>query len=147
MYVRQLSAWKALASLADRKSQILRLTQRIKFLEDRCKSTTPRYGPKTGGASCNELWDVLSDERTRLTEQLQRIMAMERQVQEWILLLPKPLWRLILQYRYLEGMSYLELSDAIQRDTGRSYSVAQLHRLHRQALEAAEVLWPLERKP
>lgn len=137
------SARQVLDSLADMKSQIRRLTRRIEFLETKCENITRRYGSKGGAAPCNELWLVLSDERTRLTEQLRQVLAMERQVQAWLALLPKPLWRLVLQYRYLEGMSFQQVTEAVSRDAGHSYSIAQIYRFHRQALDAAETLWPL----
>lgn len=145
MDTQQKSAKQVLQAVAETKSQIARLSQRIEFLEIKCTNITARYGGKSSTAlTCNELWSILSDERVRLAEQLRLVLAMERQVSEWIDLLPRESWRMVLRLRYLDGLSFQEVTEAMSQAAKRPYSAAQIYRFHHQALEAADCLWPLK---
>ena len=145
METRQKSARDILKAVAEVKSQAIRLGQRIELLENKCTNITARYGGRAGGVQDhNELWTILSDERARLAGQLRLVMAMERQISGWIDLLPREPWRMVLRLRYLDGLSFQEVTDAMSQAAGRPYSTAQIYRFHRQALDAADQLWPLE---
>lgn len=134
-------AKEALTAVAEMKSQITRLTRRIQVLEAKCTNITTHYGGKSSTLSHNELWDILSDERVRLGEQLRRVMAVERQISEWIDLLPRERWRMVLRLRYLDGMSVPEVAEEMSRAFRRPYSHTQIYRFQKDALEAAERLW------
>lgn len=142
---RQRSAREILQAVSEVKNQAVRLSQRIELLENKCTNITARYGGQAGGVQeHNELWNILSDERARLTEQLRLVMAMERQVSEWIDLLPREAWRMVLRLRYLDGLSFQEVTAEMSRAARRPYSMSQIYRFHRLALEAADRLWPRE---
>ena len=144
MDTRQRSAKEILQAVSEAKGQIARLTQRIELLESKCTAITARYGAKAGSPEHNELWNILSDERSRLAEQLRVVLAMERRVSQWIDLLPRPSWRMVLQLRYLDNLGFQEVASELSRIAGRPYSIAQVYRFHRMALEAADRLWPME---
>ena len=138
-----------LASLAEARSETVRLEGRIQRLRDKSTAVTPRYGARHGGGGgagrgVTELWDLLQDETARLTQQVARLLALQRQVEAWIDLLPKDQWRMVLRWRYLEGMGYPQVAETLEKTTGRSCSETTVYRLHREALQAAAALWPLE---
>lgn len=136
-----------LASLAEARSQTARLERRIEYLKAKCTAVTQHYGVRRGsggGRGVSELWNLLQDETARLTEQVERLLSLQRQVEAWIDLLPKDLWRMALRYRYLDGMGYPEAAEEMERTTGKSCSETKIYRLHREALRAAAALWPLE---
>ena len=136
-----------LASLAEARSETVRLEGRIQRLRDKSTAVTPRYGARHGGGGggrgVTELWDLLQDETARLTRQVARLFALQRQVETWIDLLPKDQWRMVLRWRYLEGMGYPQVAETLEKTTGRSCSETTVYRLHREALQAAAALWPL----
>lgn len=137
-----------LASLAEARSETVRLERRIRRLRDKSTAVTPRYGARHGGGGgggrgVTELWDLLQDETARLTQQVARLFALQRQVETWIDLLPKDQWRMVLRWRYLEGMGYPQVAETLEKTTGRSCSETTVYRLHREALQAAAALWPL----
>lgn len=51
---------------------------------------------------------------------------------------------MVLRYRYLDGMGYSRIVDEMSRDSKREYSETTIFRLHREALQAAAALWPLD---
>lgn len=141
MELRQKSAKETLQAVAEMKSQIARLCARIELLEAKCTKVTTRYGGKAGTLDHNELWNVLSDERSRLSEQLRLVLSMERQLSEWIDRLPRERWRMVLRLRYLDGLSFPEVTGEMSQAFGRSYSSAQIYRFHKDALAAADRIW------
>ena len=88
--------------------------------------------------------DQLCDETERLGVQILRLLAVERQVEAWIDLLPKDGWRMVMRYRHLDGLGYPEILERMNHDTKRTYSDTTIFRLHREALEAAARFWPLD---
>lgn len=140
------SARDILKAVAEAKSQAVRLSQRIELLESKCTNITARYGGQAAALQGhNELWTILSDERARLAEQLRLVMAMEQQISDWIDLLPREPWRMVLRLRYLDRLSFQEVIDAMSKAARRPYSASQIYRFHHQALEAADALWPMKR--
>ena len=85
----------------------------------------------------------LCDRRSELEAQERQLKAQEARISGWIDLLPRPRWRMVLRCRYLDGMELPEVAQELTRATGREFSVHQIYRLHRDALQAAERLWPL----
>ena len=136
-----------LGSLAEARAETERLERRIEALRGKCCRITPSYVRRAGAAQTRgkaEVWDLLMEEQERLAEQLQKLLTVQRQVEAWINLLPKDRWRMVLRYRYLEGMSFVHIGETLERATGRPCSDTQLYRLHREALQAAAELWPME---
>ena len=136
-----------LESLSEVRSQTTRLARRIEYLESKCTNVTARYTLRTGsgGGDTTDVWCQLSDERERLAAQLQKLLALYRQVEQWIDLLPNPGWRMVLRYRYLDGLTLPQTAEAVRQAMGkRSCSDSQIYRLHKEALEAANRLWPME---
>lgn len=138
-----------LASLTEARSQVARIERRIRALRDKSTAVTPVYGKvgsrtNRGSRGRSELWNLLCDEEARLTAQMKQLLAVEHQAEAWIDLLPKDGWRMVLRYRYLDGMGYPQIVDKMSRDSKREYSETTIFRLHREALQAAAALWPLD---
>jgi len=127
-------------------SEVARLRRGVQHLESRCRSAgISRYGktPAGGGQGEEDLWIRLCDQREALAEKEADYRAKESCLHACINRLPKPRWRMVLRYRYLEGMPMAEISEVLTEATGHSFSVSQVYRLHAQALRAAEDLWPV----
>ena len=138
---------EALAAVEESRSQCARLTRRLDYLQVKSTAATRHLSaaPVFGSSDRGELWDQLADTRTRLTEQLQKALSLEQDVSEWIDLLPRAGWRMVLRYRYLDSMSCVEIMDEMETITKRPCSRSQLYRLQKGALEAAAHLWPLKK--
>lgn len=138
-----------LDSLAEGRSQVERLQERISRLKALSTAVTPVYGREGGqrgrpSRGKSEVVDQLCDETERLGVQILRLLAVERQVEAWIDLLPKDGWRMVMRYRHLDGLGYPEILERMNHDTKRTYSDTTIFRLHREALEAAARFWPLD---
>lgn len=140
------SAKAVLELLEESRSQVARLRRKIQLLESRATSTTAQYGPKAGGGPSQgpaELWSELADRKKELELRECRLDRQEKQLARWIDQLPRPRWRMVLRYRYLDGMEFLDIAEAMTAATGREFSVYQIYRLHHKALEAASQQWPI----
>ena len=139
------SARQALEQVEEIRSQVARLRRGVEWLQARCTSTTSRYGYRAGGSGGDSsgLLNQLCDRRSELEEQERQLKEQEARITAWIDLLPRPRWRMVLRYRYLDGMELSEVAQELTRATGREFSVYQIYRRHREALQAAERLWPL----
>lgn len=135
-----------LDGMEEAKSQIARLGRKIEYLKTRCASLTSGFEVQVRGgeSGLEDVWCQLAEERARLTQQLRLVLALERQVERLIDGLPKDRWRMILRYRYLDGMTFPQIAYQLKRDTGREISEVRLHRIHRQALDYAEAHWQSE---
>lgn len=139
-----LRARHALEAVEEGRSQVARMRRTVSYLETKCTGRTSRYTP-VGGSSMgrDELLVELIDKKTALQAQEKKLQQLEEQMEAWIDLLPKPRWRMVLRYHYLEGMDLPDVAQALTTATGRSFSMSQIYRLHREALASAEALWPL----
>lgn len=149
MEAKQARIQALLDSLAEGRSQIARLQARVARLTDIATSVTPVYGQEGGrggrtGRGRSEVVDQLCDERHRLSVQVLRLLAVEREVEAWIDLLPRDGWRMVMRYRYLDGLTFPEVLERMCRDTKQEYSDTTIFRLHREALRAAAEFWPME---
>lgn len=142
---KRLRSRDALEAVEENRIQVARLRREVKYLEGRCTSTTAGYGLKTGsgGNGPAESWAVLADRRKALEALEAELNVQEQQVGQWIELLPKARWRMLLRCRYLNGMDLHDVAEALEQATGRPFNMNQVYRLHRQALDAAEELWPM----
>ena len=134
---------RILESVAVLRSRAHRIRVRIGELEARCAKQIGPYGihPRGTGLTTEEVWDILCDERERLITQLEKLQQLEHLIQRRIDRLPNALWRKILRYRYLDGLSFAQVTLKLREDTGHSYSKVHLYRSHRTALEALEAEW------
>ena len=145
MVSNQSRARQMLEAIEEQRAQVGRLRRNVRMLENKCSGRVSRYGA-TGGSAKDphpELWDTLADEQLRLRQKEQYLSELEKQVDSWIDLLPRPRWRMVLRCHYLDGMELSELARVLSKDTGRDFSNHQIYRFHRQALEAAEEIWPM----
>lgn len=145
MKMSELRSRRALESLEARRLEVGRLRRNLKAQESRCTRTTAKYG-SVGGRGTGEraaAWDELADRRMALEEQEKQLQTMEKQLDGWIGLLPKPRWQAVLRSRYIDGLNFSEVLEELEKGTGRPFSQAQIYNLHRQALLAAERLWPM----
>ena len=145
MEQRMTPARKALESVEEARSQVGRLRRSVHTLQGRCTSRTSRLGAASTGKSSPypELWDFLADQRSLLEQKEKQLRQLEERMERWIDLLPKPRWRMVLRYRYLDGMELPEVAQELSKNTGREFSMNQIYRFHRSALDAADKLWPL----
>lgn len=137
---------KALESVEEARSQAARLRRSVAYLQEKCIASTGRYGIRTssgGGQGPEDLWIQLTEEKERLQMQERQVRQQEKLLEDWIERLPKPRWRMVLRYHYLDGMALSEVAEELTQATGREFSIYQIYRLHRQALSAAERMWPL----
>lgn len=135
----------ALESVEEGRIQLARLRREVRYLEGRCTAATASYDPKTGSGTQGpaDSWAVLADRRKELEDLEAAQSAREQQVCGWIELLPKARWRMLLRARYLDGMDLRDVADTLEQATGRDITMHQVYRLHRQALDAAEEIWPM----
>ena len=140
LYVR-----RVLESVEETRSQVARLRRSVRFLEAKCTSGTSRYGIRGAGdtAGPEAMWTRLCDQREKLNQQEKKLADLERLLSRWIDQLPRPRWRMVLRCRYLDGLALQEVAEELTRATGREFSMHQVYRLHREALGAAEALWPI----
>ena len=140
------SARLALEEIEEMRSQVARLRRGVEHLQAKCTGTTRGYGYRTGGGDGRgreEIRSQLCDRRSELETQEQQLQEQESKVSGWIDLLPRPRWRMVLRCRYLDGMELPEVAQELSKATGREFSMSQIYRLHRDALLAADRLWPL----
>lgn len=138
-------AKKALESVEEARSQVGRLRRSVNALQSRCTSRTSRLGAQYSSqmASKPELWDLLADQKSLLEQKEQQLRQLEDRMERWIDLLPRARWRMVLRYHYLDGMELPEVAQELSKSTGREFSMNQIYRFHRSALEAADKLWPM----
>lgn len=139
-------AREALEALEESRSQVARLRRKIQYLQTRATGATSRYGTKNTAVSPSqgpvELWNTLADLKQELQLRERRLSRQEKRLGRWIDMLPKPRWRMVLRYRYLDCMEFVDVADAMSKAVGREVSIHQVYRLHIQALQAAEECWP-----
>lgn len=145
MVKRELRSRNTLEDVEDRRIRLARLRRECRYLESRCTAATRNYTALRGGGSDphSSLWDELADKRELLHMEEAALEHRLREVRDWIEQLPNPRWRLMLQCHYLEGMDLRDVLEELERATGRPFTMNQVYRIHRQALDAAENLWPM----
>jgi len=138
-------ARQELETVEAQRLQLARLRRNVEYLQSKCTGTTARYDlkTKTSPQQHSGLWDELADCRQALEEQKQQLRDREAQLEQWIDMLPKPRWRMVLRCRYLDGMELSDVARELEEATGRDISMHQVYRLHSAALRAADQMWPL----
>lgn len=145
MRTTELQARRMLENLEARRLEVGRLRRSVKMQEGQCTRSTMRYGSVGGqGRSIHsQAWDNLADSRTVLQEKEKQLRELEQQLDGLINLLPRPRWRAVLRGRYIDGLHFAEVQQELESSTGRPFTMDQIYNLHRQALMAAEKVWPL----
>ena len=146
MQKKYLRSRETLEAVEEIRSEVARMRRGVERLQAKCTGATRSYGFRTGGGDGRgpeEMMSQLCDRRSELEQWERRLREREDEVTGWIDLLPRPRWRMVLRCRYLDGMELPEVAQELTRATGREFSVHQVYRLHREALQAAEKLWPL----
>ena len=145
MEKQECAARRELEKLEAQRIRLARLRRNVELLQTKCTGTTGRYGLRINGspAEKSELWDELADRRQDLEDQQRLVQEREDMLEQWIDLLPKPRWRMVLRCRYLDGMELPDVARELEEVTGREISMHQVYRLHSAALHAADRIWPL----
>ena len=140
-----LRARSALEHIEEGRSQVARIKRTVAYLEAKCTARTSGYGMRSGGSggTLEDLWARLADTKKELYQRENRLRQENLQLEGWIDQMPKPRWRMVLRYHYLEGLDLHDVAEALSEATGREYSMSLIYRLHREALQYAEETWPL----
>ena len=113
---------------------ILRLEDRIATEESQAERATsiltgmPRGG---GGKFADELWAALADSKEIYQWKLKEALALQKEIEHFIGRVPGDINKLLLQLRYVDCLSWPEISDRM------GYERTHIHRLHGAALEEA----------
>ena len=139
------AARRELDSLETQRIRLARLRRNVEYLQGKCTDASSHYGVRISGTprDKSDLWDELADRRQDLEDQQKLLREREERLEEWIDLLPKPRWRMVLRCRYLDGMELCDVARELEEATGRDISMHQVYRLHSAALRAADQIWPL----
>lgn len=145
MYIKMTPVKEALLSVEEQRCQVGRLRRSVKSLQARCGAAVSTWGATAPDRSRGpeELLTLLADQKDLLAAEERRLWELESKIEAWIGLLPVPRWRMVLRSHYLDGLEFGEIAEELSRATGRRFTMNQIYRFHRLALEAAEELWPL----
>ena len=125
-----------------------RCEHRVRELEEQAKRLSSPLGNATPGGSFPGGLDphrdgaliALAEASRRLEEAARNLEARRLAVDKLLLALPKPEYRLVLQLRYIDGLSWRRIEQEVKR-YGLYYSDRQIFRIHRDALGAAANIW------
>lgn len=79
-----------------------------------------------------EIVDKLVDLESEILQEVDDYVEQEREMRKKINQLPKPEWQLIMQYRYVEGLSYEEIAERL------NYSVRQIYNMRKEIFRYLE---------
>lgn len=115
-----------------------RLGQRVKELTSQSENITSKYGisPRGGGGSEKSVWDALIESKNRVEEKLVESLEREAAVEEFIDSLDNELYRELLRYRYLSGLTWADIGELLNYNPDHAR-----RRLHGEALNAARLKW------
>ena len=135
-----------LQELEELKCQVAHMQRRVIYLENHCTRTTSRYSRTaySGSRGPGDALAQLADQKSELEKLKQQLKLQQQKLEQWLHLLPKPRWRMVLRYHYLDGLELNEVADMMSQATGHNFTMHQIYRLHAQALQAADKLWPQE---
>ena len=107
-----------LAQLDQLRSRAASVTQRLDGL--------PRgtgYGDRVGEAAAK-----LADQEAELLEDYHRLLDQQSAIRRYIQALPDPLWRAVMEMRYLQGTAFPMIAARL------AYDERQIYRFHKKAL-------------
>lgn len=81
-----------------------------------------------------EIVDKLVDLECEILQEVDDYVEQEKEMRNVINQLPKPEWQLIMQYRYVEGLSFEEIAEEL------NYSVRQIYNMRKDIFEYLERL-------
>ena len=79
-----------------------------------------------------EIVDKLVDLESEILQEVDDYIEQEKEMRNTINQLPKPEWQLIMQYRYVEGLSFEEIAERL------NYSVRQVYNIRKDIFEYLE---------
>ncbi|MBQ9967810.1 MAG: hypothetical protein IJO88_03710 [Oscillospiraceae bacterium] len=137
---------EVLFSVEEQRCQVERLRRSVDRLQARCGTVVSAWGSGHPARSKGpeDLLTFLADQKDMLAVQEEKLRELEAKIESWIGLLPMPRWRMVIRAHYLDGMDFFQITEELSRITGRDFTINQVYRFHRLALEAAEELWPLD---
>lgn len=146
MQARLSPAKDVLNSLEEKRAQVGRLRRVVKRMESQCSPSVSNPGvvARTASYGKRDQWEALADQRTYLQREERELRELEDLIDSWIDLLPRHRWRMVLRSYYLDSLSLENVARELTRTTGREFSTTQVYRLRRQALLAADEIWPLQ---
>ena len=138
-------ARKALEGIEEARSQVGRLRRDVRQLQSKCTGGVGNYSGLPAGHRSDhpELWDALADRKSLLEEKEKQLRELEDKMEGLIDLLPRPRWRMVLRCHYMDSMELSDVAQELTKTTGREFSMHQIYRFHKKALDAADELWHL----
>lgn len=117
---------------------------RIKQLEEQAESITAAIRDMPGGGSGDPHKDhlliAIADQQLKLTALKREAAARQLEVELFTERLDDPVHRIVLQLRYCDLLLWPEVNEALKK-FNIYYSERHTHRLHDDAIAAAEKLW------
>lgn len=124
------------------RAEVKRLKQFSQGLWELATGMTPGYSGMPGGGGQEgpkSSWTALADSRQALDEKVDELLEKVDKVQRFIERIENPEQRIVLLYRYVNGLSWPEVEKNM---TGEySYSIRQIFNIHGRGLESARKLW------
>jgi len=134
-----------LESVEETRLRVGRLRRSVNMLQSRCRcGASEQSSPIDPQKEHSDLPDTLREQKKQLSREERQLRKLEEKVERWIELLPRPRWRMVLRYHYLDGMLLSDVAKEMSKDTGREFTPSQVYHYHHVALKAAEDLWPLD---
>lgn len=133
-----------LCSARAAKAEYRRKLRRVEELKSQCESMTAHLGGTGGGGGSPHgpegLWALLADEITRMRDAAEEELRRYSEVESFIDRLPAAEHRLLLKFRYLDGMKWGRVWREMQKHKFY-YSERQLYRKRDAALAEAGLLY------
>ena len=127
-----------LESYWEMRKDIVRLQDKIKDLEDLCYQATSQItGMPGGGGSGGSkgVWDALADTRSKALTTLRAAIRRCEEIEAFIAKVDDPVYRKVLQYRYISGYTMHRIAEEL------IYDERSIYRIRDSALEAAKLMW------
>lgn len=136
-----LTAEEFLWSAREAKAEVRRRHLRVQELEARCSSITAKMSGMPGGGgdrhSLEQVYILLSEERTRELDAIREEQAKYHEVEDLINSLPEQQHRVVLRLRYLRGLKWNRVQREMERENWY-FCDRQLYRINDDALVAVE---------
>ena len=126
-------AWLQQYRLLDR--QIQQKADEIAAWRARAEKVTPSYSGDPcggGGDRIQSAVDKILQLESEASQEISQLLELEREIREAIRTVEDPTLRLMLEYRYIHGLTWEQIADRM------SYNDRWVRRLHGKALEMLE---------
>lgn len=131
-----------LESPRDLRTEIDRLKKQRQADWELATSITQGYAGMPGGGGQEgpkSSWTNLLEHDAKLAERINEYLRAVDRVQNFISKVPDPVQRLVLELRYINGMKWPEVEDALFGEY--SYSLRNIYNIHGRALSSARRIW------